>query len=55
MMNAPTERWQELCAQATVELDPEKLRMLIDKITWLLDLEEMENTMPERHGYSRLA
>jgi hypothetical protein len=31
------ERWQNLCAQAAVEQDPQKLMQLVEEITRLLD------------------
>jgi hypothetical protein len=34
------ERWRELCAQAAVEQDPEKLMELVKEITRLLEEEQ---------------
>jgi hypothetical protein len=47
MADATKGRWRELCAQATVEQDPEKLRMLVDEFTRLLDVEEESSRKPE--------
>lgn len=35
-MDKPEERWRELCAQAAVEQDPQKLMELVLEITRLL-------------------
>jgi hypothetical protein len=35
-MNKREERWRELCAQAAVEQDPQKLLALVTEITRLL-------------------
>lgn len=35
-MDKPEQRWRELCAQAAVEQDPEKLMQLVTEITRLL-------------------
>jgi hypothetical protein len=35
-MEKPEQRWRELCAQAAVEQDPEKLMQLVTEITRLL-------------------
>jgi hypothetical protein len=51
MADAPKNGWRELCAQATVEQDPEKLRMLVDEFTRLFDLEEGSNYEPEQQSY----
>jgi hypothetical protein len=41
MMQGPTrERWQELCAQAAEEQDPEKLLELVKEINRLLEEKE---------------
>lgn len=42
------ERWMDLCAQAAVEQDPEKLMQLIEEITRLL--EEREERVRRRHA-----
>jgi hypothetical protein len=41
------ERWRELCAQAAVEQDPEKLMELVTEITRLLE-EEQERAKLKR-------
>lgn len=41
------ERWMDLCAQAAVEQDPEKLIQLIEEITRLL--EERETRVRRQH------
>ena len=46
--------WMELCQQAAVEQDPEKLMVLINEITRLLDEKEerllRKNPEPDRGG-----
>ena len=39
-MRENDERWEELCRQASVERDPEKLHQLIMEINRLLDEKE---------------
>jgi hypothetical protein len=39
-MQEKTERWMELCAQAAVEQDPEKLLALVKEINRLLEAKE---------------
>ena len=39
-MDKPEQRWRELCAQAAVEQDPEKLMQLVTEITRLLGIEQ---------------
>jgi len=39
-MDKPEQRWRELCAQAAVEQDPEKLVQLVTEITRLLGEEQ---------------
>jgi len=39
-MRENEERWEELCRQASVERDPEKLRQLVMEINRLLDEKE---------------
>jgi hypothetical protein len=39
-MDKPEQRWRELCAQAAVEQDPEKLMELVTEITRLLGEEQ---------------
>jgi hypothetical protein len=39
-MDKPEQRWRELCAQAAVEQDPEKLMQLVTEITRLLGEEQ---------------
>jgi hypothetical protein len=41
------ERWRQLCAQAAVEQDPEKLMELVREISRLLD-EKQNHNRPER-------
>ena len=37
------ERWRELCAQAAVEQDPQKLMELVKEINRLLDSKQQRN------------
>ena len=46
-MDKPGKRWRELCAQAAVEQDPEKLMQLVTEITRLL-AEEQEHAKSEK-------
>jgi hypothetical protein len=46
------ERWRELCAQAAVEQNPQKLMELIREISRLLD-EKQSQSRPERKETSR--
>jgi hypothetical protein len=46
-------RWREVCAQATEEQDPEKLRMLITEFTRLLDMEEKDDHKTALQNYKR--
>jgi hypothetical protein len=39
-MDKREQRWRELCAQAAVEQDPEKLMQLVTEITRLLGKEQ---------------
>ena len=39
-MKENTERWMQLCAQAAVEQDPEKLMALVNEINDLLEKKE---------------
>jgi len=39
-MREHTERWMELCAQAAVEQDPERLMQLVSEILELLEAKE---------------
>jgi len=39
-MKENTERWMELCAQAAVEQDPQKLMELVNEILALLEQKE---------------
>jgi hypothetical protein len=40
MQDEKKERWMELCAQAAVEQDPEKLHALVEEIDRLLQQKE---------------
>jgi hypothetical protein len=40
MEDGKNERWKELCAQAAIEKDPEKLHELIEQIDRLLEEEQ---------------
>ena len=50
------ERWRELCAQAAVEEDPEKLMELVTEITRLLEEEQeraksrKQQSLPKSEG-----
>lgn len=48
-MDKPEQRWRELCAQAAVEQDPEKLMQLVTEITRLLG-EEQERAKAKKQG-----
>jgi hypothetical protein len=37
------ERWMDLCAQASVEQDPERLLALVQEISRLLEKKELSN------------
>jgi hypothetical protein len=43
------QRWKELCAQAAVERDPERLSQLVSEIVRLIDLQQqrVKNTIIE--------
>jgi len=43
------ERWRELCAQAAVEQDPQKLMELVKEISRLLD-EKQGRSSPDRRA-----
>jgi hypothetical protein len=47
MQGEHKERWMELCAQAAVEQDPEKLHALVEEIDRLL--QEKENRLKKGH------
>jgi hypothetical protein len=47
MQGDKKERWMELCAQAAVERDPEKLHALVEEIDRLL--QEKENRLKKAH------
>ena len=38
MIDKEKERWRELCEQAAVEKDPDKLQRLVKEINHLLDI-----------------
>ncbi len=46
------ERWRQLCAQAAVEQDPQKLMELVREISRLLD-ERQNHNRPERKETSQ--
>ena len=54
MQGATGERWRELCAQAVVEQDPDKLLELTQQITRLLD-EKEERLLKQRKGDAQSA
>lgn len=43
-----TERWRELCAQAAVERDPNRLMELVREITLLFDQEHPKHISEQR-------
>ena len=48
-MRENTERWMELCAQAAVEQDPQKLMALVTEIIELLEQKERRlGILPEK-------
>jgi hypothetical protein len=47
MQGEKKERWMELCAQAAVEQDPEKLHALVEEIDRLL--QEKEERIGKHH------
>jgi hypothetical protein len=47
MQGEKKERWMELCAQAAVEQDPEKLHALVEEIDRLL--QEKEDRLKKPH------
>jgi hypothetical protein len=47
MQGEKKERWMELCAQAAVEQDPEKLHALVEEIDRLL--QEKEDRLSKAH------
>jgi hypothetical protein len=51
MQNEKKEHWMELCAQAAVEQDPEKLHALVEQIDRLL--QEREDLLKQAHPSSR--
>lgn len=53
MADATQNGWWELCAQATVEQDPEKLRMMVNEFTRLLTIKENDNHKLELQNYKR--
>jgi hypothetical protein len=50
MQGEKKERWMELCAQAAVEQDPEKLHALVEEIDRLL--QEKEERVRKQHPSS---
>ena len=52
MTDAQKERWQELCAQAEVEQDSQKLAKLVNEINLLL-LQTLEQTRNRRESNVR--
>jgi len=45
------ERWRDLCAQASVERDPERLNQLVSEILRLLDEREERTQRSRRAGF----
>jgi len=50
MQGEKKERWMELCAQAAVEQDPDKLHALVEEIDRLL--QEKEDRLGKPHPFS---
>ena len=48
-----SERWRDLCAQASVERDPERLTQLVSEILRLLDEREDRTQRGDRAGFGR--
>jgi hypothetical protein len=46
-MRGNDERWRELCAQAAVEQDPQKLMKLVQEISRLLSLRDRERSFQD--------
>jgi hypothetical protein len=49
-MTENSERWKELCAQAAVEKDPEKLLVTIKESNRLLEGKEKRLKQPSKDG-----
>ena len=47
-MGGNNERWRELCAQAAVEQDPQKLVKLVREISRLLSLRDRERDLQDQ-------
>jgi len=47
-MGGNNERWRELCAQAAVEQDPQKLMKLVREISRLLLLRDRERDLQDQ-------
>jgi hypothetical protein len=48
VMGGNNERWRELCAQAAVEQDPQKLMKLVREISRLLSLRDREREFQDQ-------
>ena len=49
VMENSEERWRQLCAQAAVEPDPQKLMELVKEISRLLDERQARNHAEPKH------
>jgi len=47
-MGGNNERWRELCAQAALEQDPQKLMKLVREISRLLSLRDRERDLQDQ-------
>jgi hypothetical protein len=52
-MKENTERWMELCGQAAVEQDPEKLMELVSEILELLEAKERRLRILRKRGLNQ--
>ena len=48
VMGGNNERWRELCAQAALEQDPQKLMKLVREISRLLSLRDRERDLQDQ-------
>lgn len=53
-MKGNDERWRDLCAQAAVEQDPQKLMKLVREISRLLSLRDRERGIQDKAGQGPL-
>lgn len=54
MADSKTQRWRELCAQAAVEQDPQKLLKLVTEINRLLDHGKTERERERKRDFTAL-